>query len=202
MKRNLLILVIVVLFSGCSSTYRTTEGFSEVIINEELNPSINNQIEQPIIDSLNTRDDLKSQDPEYLKKQEADFRKALEKTNAIIVRSFNNDLYIYIPTSDMFGFGSSSIQPTVYAYDILNKIAFVMWDQEFSNFIVSIYQTKGDYNDPNFNIIEARSRTVLSYLLTKKLPPDKFTHIDHSVFPVVGVDTTYGLVGIQVKNEK
>lgn len=190
--------------SGCSTVYRTTDGFSEGSFVETINTPVVNttqaatqpvtEIVAPVVDN-----NSKAKDPIYLQKQEEEFRKDLAESTATVVKN-GMDLYIYMPTVDVFGYGGNSIQPTIYAYNTLNKIAINLLDQEFSTFTVSVYQSAGEYKDPNFNVVEARSRVITNYLLSKGVPPEKIIHSVNSVMPIVGMDTNAGLIEVKIKN--
>lgn len=204
MKTKLSLLIAMIVCSGCNTVYKTTDGFSEGSFVETINTPVVNTTQtdtQPVIvESVPVVDNnSKAKDPVYLKKQEDEFRKDLAESTAAIVKN-SNDLYIYIPTVDVFGYGGNSIQPTIYAYNTLNKIAINLLDQEFSTFTVSVYQSAGEYKDPNFNVVEARARVLTNYLLSKGVPSEKIIHSVNSVLPIVGMDTNAGLVEVKIKN--
>lgn len=180
--------------SGCAVTtnyYTEQSGYSEIISNDQVvTPPVGAPAAIPAEMSIEKR--------AYLETQQAEFTKDLEKTGVIINKQ-GNDLLLYIPVLDAFSY--NGFQLTSYGYTVLNKIGLDMLDQEFSEFVVSVYDGVGGHQDPNFNISEVRARVTNDYLISRRVNQNKISFKAEAIPVPSLIDPTISYVEIRIKND-
>lgn len=177
--------------SGCSVTtsYHTEQsGYSEVINNDPV-------MTQPVVQAPL---EMSIEKRAYLESQQNEFKKDLEKTGVTINKQ-GNDLLLYIPL--LTAYSMNDLQLTSYGYNVLNKIGLNMLDQEFSEFTVSIYDSALNYQNLNFNIIEARARITNDYLISRGVNPNKISYKEEAIPTPPLLDPATAYIEIRIKND-
>lgn len=180
--------------SGCSVTtnyYTEQSGYSEIISDNEV-------MNQPVIEPAAMPDEMSIDKRAYLENQQTEFTKDLAKTGVIINKQ-GNDLLLYIPILDAFSY--NGFQLTAYGYTVLNKIGMNMLDQEFSEFVISVYDGVGGHQDPNFNISEVRSRVTNDYLISRQVNQNKISYKSEAIPVPPLIDPTTPYIEIRIKND-
>lgn len=180
--------------SGCAVTtsyYTEQSGYSEIISNDQV-------VTPPVVEPAAIPAEMSIQKRAYLETQQAEFTKDLEKTGVIINKQ-GNDLLLYIPVLDAFSY--NGFQLTSYGYTVLNKIGLDMLDQEFSEFVVSVYDGVGGHQDPNFNISEVRARVTNDYLISRRVNQNKISFKQEAIPVPPLIDPTIPYVEIRIKND-
>lgn len=180
--------------SGCSVTtnyYTEQSGYSEIISDNEV-------MNQPVIEPAAMPDEMSIDKRAYLENQQTEFTKDLAKTGVIINKQ-GNDLLLYIPILDAFSY--NGFQLTAYGYTVLNKIGMNMLDQEFSEFVISVYDGVDGHQDPNFNISEVRSRVTNDYLISRQVNQNKISYKSEAIPVPPLIDPTTPYIEIRIKND-
>jgi len=180
--------------SGCAVTtnyYTEQSGYSEIISNDQV-------VTPPVVAPAAIPAEMSIEKRAYLETQQAEFTKDLDKTGVIINKQ-GNDLLLYIPVLDAFSY--NGFQLTSYGYTVLNKIGLDMLDQEFSEFVVSVYDGVGGHQDPNFNISEVRARVTNDYLISRRVNQNKISFKAEAIPVPPLIDPTIPYVEIRIKND-